>query len=356
MTGNGGVKSSAMLRKVSPLFRLTAIVVIAGLAFAFAPARAQSVEEFYSNHVLELYIGFSAGGGYDAYGRLIARHIGRHIPGNPTVVVVNMDGAGSLKLANWLYNAAPKDGSVIGTVNRGVPFEPLIGIREMALFDATKFTWLGSANDEVSVCVAWERTGIKSFDELYERDLIVASTGQAGDDPVVKMIAGVLGVRIKLISGYAGANEANFAMERGEVDGRCSWSWSSIVSTRRNWLDNGDIEVLLQLGFRKHADLPDVPLILDLAKTEEDRQIMRLVLVRGVLGRPFMAPPDIPEERALALQAAFNATVVDPEFLAEAKRLRMEVVPISGEEIRNLVIEAYATPVSVVEKTREMLR
>jgi tripartite-type tricarboxylate transporter receptor subunit TctC len=267
-----------------------------------------------------------------------------------------MDGAGSLKLANWLYNAAPKDGSVIGTVNRGVPFEPLVGVREMARFDATKFTWLGSANDEVTVCVAWERTGMKRFDELYARDLIVAGTGQAGDDPLVKMISGVLGARLRLVTGYAGANEANFAMERGEVDGRCGWSWSSIVSTRQYWLDNGNIDVLLQLGFRKHADLPDVPLILDLAKTEEDRQIMRLVLVRGVLGRPFMAPPDIPADRALALQQAFAATVADPEFLSEAERLRMEITPISGEEIRNLVIEAYATPEHVVEKTREILR
>ena len=333
------------------LFLLTGI-----MGFASASAHAQSVEEFYADRVLELYIGFSAGGGYDAYGRLVARHIGKHIPGNPTVVVVNMDGAGSLKLANWLYNAAPRDGSVIGTVNRGVPFEPLVGIREMARFDATKFTWLGSANDETTVCVAWERTGITSFDELYERELIVAGTGQAGDDPLVKMISGVLGSRIRLVTGYAGANEANFAMERGEVDGRCGWSWSSVKSTRQHWLDNDNIEVLLQLGFRKHNDLPDVPLILDLARSEEERQIMRLVLVRGVLGRPFMAPPDLPAERAAALQRAFAATVSDADFLREAARQRMEVIPISGEEIQNLVAEAYATPEDVVAKTRIILQ
>ncbi len=333
---------------------LAAIISIVGIFIV--PAHAQSVEEFYSDHVLELYIGFSAGGGYDAYGRLVARHIGKHIPGNPTIVVVNMDGAGSLKLANWLYNAAPKDGSVIGTVNRGVPFEPLVGIREMARFDATNFTWLGSANDEVTVCVAWERTGIKSFDELYERELIVAGTGQAGDDPLVKLIAGVLGVRLRLVTGYAGANEANFAMERGEVDGRCAWSWSSVKSTRQHWLDNDNVEVLLQLGFQKHADLPDVPSMLDLARTEEERQIMRLVLVRGVLGRPFMAPPDIPADRAAALQQAFAATVIDPQFLSEAARQRLEIIPISGEEIQRLVTEAYATPDDVVAKTREIIR
>lgn len=326
------------------------------LSIVCLPARAQSVEEFYSNRVLELYIGFSAGGGYDTYGRLVARHIGNHIPGNPTVVAVNMDGAGSLKLANWLYNAAPRDGSVIGTVNRGVPFERLVGVREMAHFDATRFTWLGSANDEVTVCVAWERTGITRFDELYERELIVAGTGQAGDDPLVKLISGVLDVRLRLVTGYAGANEANFAMERGEVDGRCAWSWSSVRSTRQHWLDDGDIEVLLQLGFRKHPDLPDVPLILDLARTEEERQIMRLVLVRGVLGRPFMGPPGIPTDRAEALQRAFSETLADPQFLAEAARLRLEITPISGEAIRELVAEAYANPESIIEKTRQILR
>lgn len=320
------------------------------------PARAQSVEEFYSNKVLELYIGFSAGGGYDTYGRLVARHLGKHIPGNPTVVPVNMDGAGSLKLANWLYNAAPRDGSVIATVNRGVPFESLLGVRELARFNATRFTWLGSANDEVTVCVAWERAGLTRFDQLYDHELIVAGTGQAGDDPLVKLISGVLGVKLRLVTGYAGANEANYAMERGEVDGRCAWSWSSIKSTRQYWLDEGKIKVLLQLGFRKHPDLPDVPLILDLARTEEERQIMRLVLVRGVLGRPFLAPPDIPADRAAALQRGFSETLTDPQFLAEAERLRLEINPISGEEIRQLVSESYATPEDVVEKTRQILR
>ena len=170
------------------------------------------------------------------------------------------------------------------------------------------------------------------------------------------MISGVLGSRIRLVTGYAGANEANFAMERGEVDGRCGWSWSSVKSTRQHWLDNDNIEVLLQLGFQKHGDLPDVPLILDLAQSEEELQIMRLVLVRGVLGRPFMAPPDLPAERAAALQQAFAATVSDPDFLREAARQRMEVIPISGEEIQNLVAEAYATPEDVVAKTRIILQ
>ena len=332
------------------------LVALAILCLFAAGARAQRVEEFYAGNVLTLYVGFSAGGGYDVYGRLVGRHIGKHIPGHPTVVVVNMDGAGSLKLANWLYSAAPKDGSVIGTVNRGAPFEPLVGAQEFARFDPTKFTWLGSANDEISVCVTWERTGISSFEELYEKELIVGGTGPAGDDPLVKLVAGVLGARLRLVTGYAGGNEANFAMERGEVDGRCGWSWSSIRSTHQRWLDNGNIEVLLQLGLRKHPELPGVPLVMDLARTAEERQILRLVLMRGVLGRPFLAPPGLPADRATALQAAFEATMADLEFLAEAARLRLEIAPISGTEIQRLVAEAYSTPPDVVAKTRIILR
>lgn len=336
------------------ILRLLSVVSIA--CVAATPGRAQSVEQFYTNRVISLYIGFSVGGGYDIYGRLVARHIGKHIPGNPTVVPANMEGAGSLKLMNWLYDGAPRDGSVIGTVNRGAPFEPLVGIQEFARFDATAFTWIGSVNDEVSVCVAWERTGITEFSELYEKELIVGGTGQGAEDVFSKLIIGVLGARLRLITGYAGGNEVNYAMERGEVDGRCGWSWSSIKSTRQQWLDDGSIKVLLQVALRKHPDLPEVPLIMDLADNEEKRQILRLVLGRGVLGRPFLAPPGVPADRAAALQHAFDAMVRDPEFLADAARSRLEIMPISGSELQQLVTEIYATPPDIVAKARMILR
>jgi tripartite-type tricarboxylate transporter receptor subunit TctC len=192
---------------------------------------AQNVEQFYAGEVVTLYIGFSAGGGYDLYGRLVARHIGKHIPGNPTVVPVNVVGAGSLRLMNWLYSVAPKDGSAFGMVNRGVPFTWLLGERQFALFDPRDYVWLGSANDEVSVCVSWERSGIETFEQMRREELIVGSTGPGADEYIFpKVLEGILGAHIRNVAGYAGGNDINFAMERGEVDGRCGWTWSRSMS------------------------------------------------------------------------------------------------------------------------------
>jgi tripartite-type tricarboxylate transporter receptor subunit TctC len=321
------------------------------------PAQRQSVANFYRGKVVTLYIGFSVGGGYDIYGRLVARHIGKHIPGQPTVVPVNMEGAGSLKMANWLYNVAPKDGTALGTFSRGVPFEPLIGNAASARFDATKFTWIGSTTNETSVCVTWNRTNIHTFNDTLRHQLIVGGTGSGADaDVFPQVIRGVLGARFRLVSGYPGGNDIEFAMERGEVDGRCGWSWSSIQSAKQQWLKDGTIRVLLQLGLEKHPDLPNIPLVMDLARTEEERQIFRLVFVRGALGRPFMAPPGIPAERAAALREAFDKMVNDPAFLAEAKRTRLEITPISGLELTRLLEDVYRTPPHVVAKTRTYLR
>jgi len=242
-----------------------------------------------------------------------------------------MEGAGSLKLMNWLYRAAPKDGSAIGTVNRGVPFTPLLGERQFALFDARKFTWIGSVNDEVSVCVSWQRTGIVTFEQLRHEELIVGSTGPGADEFVFpRLLTGVLGARIRSVSGYAGGNDINFAMERGEVDGRCGWTWSSVVSTRPQWLETKSINVLLQLALRKHPDLPDVPLIMDFARNEEEHRILRLIMIRSAFGRPFLAPPDIPDDRAATLRRAFDAMVTDADFLADARQLRAEIMPVSA--------------------------
>jgi tripartite-type tricarboxylate transporter receptor subunit TctC len=345
---------SGMRASVS-LFSAALIVVIT--ICTTEPARAQSVEEFYANTNVSLYIGYSVGGGYDLYGRLVARHIGRHIPGNPTVVPVNMEGAGSLRLANWLYSAAPRDGSVIGTVNQGAAFTPLLGEREFAEYDPAEFIWLGSANDEITVCVAMDRTGISSLDQLYDEELIIGGTGPGADEYFLhELLRGVLDVRIRSITGYPGGNEINAAMERGEVDGRCGWSWASIKVTKPDWLEQEMIHVLLQLGLQKHPELPDIPLIMDLADTEQDRQLLALVMASGPFGRPFLAPPDVPADRAAALEAAFSATVVDPDFLAEAKTLRAEIRPVSSAALIRLLSDVYATSPELVERARAMLR
>jgi tripartite-type tricarboxylate transporter receptor subunit TctC len=331
-----------------------------GLLFALAyaaPSKAQSVEEFYTGRAVTLYIGFSAGGGYDVYGRLVARYIGEFLPGKPTVVPVNMEGAGSLRLLNWLHSAAPKDGSAFGIVNRASPFVPLLGDRELAPFDPTEFTWIGSANDEVSVCLAWERTGLTNFEQLFETELIVGSTGPGADEFVFpRVLRGVLGARVRSVAGYAGGNEINFAVERGEVDGRCGFSWSSVRSTRQQWLDDGLVTVLVQFANERHPELPDVPLVSEFAQTETQRRILRLIVSRLVLGRPFVAPPDLPADRVEALRSAFDTMMRDPQFLAEAELLRLEINPVSGEEIEVLLAEAYTTPPELVEQARESIR
>ena len=322
---------------------------------------AQSVEEFYSDNVLEMYNGFTVGSGYDNHNRLVARHIGKHIPGNPTVVPLNMEGAGSLKLANWLYNAAPKDGTALGLIARGIPFEPLVGMSppETLRFEATKFTWIGSTTDEVSICAAWERAGIDKFSDLYDKELITGGVGIGGDPDVYpRILEDVLGAQFRIVSGYPGGADLLYAMERGEVDGRCGWSWASLVSTNQRWLDEGKVKILLQMSLAPLPELTEmgIPWVMDLAKNEEDAQLFRMIFARGAVGRPFLAPPGLPADRAAALRKAFEDTVKDPEFLADARQARLDITPMTGDEAQALIEEVYATPRHIVERAREILR
>src|SRR5436190_1063859 len=272
----------------------------------------------------ELYIGYSVGGGYDIYARLIARHMGRHLPGSAVIAPKNMPGAGSLTLANWLYGAAPRDGSVFGTIGRGIAFDPLLGTQGTK-FTATELGWLGSANDEVSVCAAWGKTGISKFEDLYARQVFIGGTGAGADtDLFPKAMNNILGTKMKLVTGYPGGNDITLAMQRGEVEARCGWSWSSIKSGHMNWVKDGTIKLLVQLSLDKHADLPNVPLIMDFVKTPEQRAVLKLVFARQVMGRPFLAPPGLPPERLAALRRAFMATMTEPAFLAEAEKMKLE--------------------------------
>jgi tripartite-type tricarboxylate transporter receptor subunit TctC len=323
---------------------------------ACSPEEGQTPEDFYRGKTITLLIGSSAGGAYDVYARMLARHMGKHIPGNPRIVPSNMEGAGSLTLTNHLYNVARKDGTVIGTINRGAPFEPLIGEPELARFDPALFTWIGSIANEVSICAVWERAGVDNFDQLFTRELTVGGTGSGADtNQFPKVMNGVLGTKMKIVSGYPGGNNIDLAMERGEVDGRCGWSWSSVASTRKAWLESGSIKVLVQLALQKHPDLPNVPLIMDYAKTDEERAMLRLIFSRAALGCPFLAPPDVPADRAVALRKAFDDTMKDPAFLEEAAQAMLEVAPVGGEELQRLIADIYRTPKDVVEKTRAML-
>jgi tripartite-type tricarboxylate transporter receptor subunit TctC len=329
---------------------------VAVAALPPAPACAQSPAEFYKGRYVELYIGYSVGGAYDLYARVLARHLGKHIPGNPTILPKNLEGAGSLRLANWLYNVGAKDGTVIGTIGRGTAFDPLLGSKG-AQFQADKFTWIGSANNEVSVCVAWKTSGISTFEDVFQKELIVGGTGQAADtDQFPRILNGVLGTKFKIVSGYPGGNDVTLAMERGEVKGRCGWSWSSVLSTHRQWVDDQSMRVLVQLSLHKHPDLPDVPLVMDFTKSEDQRQMFKLIFARQVMGRPYLAPPRVPEDRADALRNAFARTMQDPEFLAEAEKSQLEITPVAGEEIEKLVKELYQTPKPLAAKAAEFIR
>jgi tripartite-type tricarboxylate transporter receptor subunit TctC len=332
---------------------------IAGALFMLlptAPAFAQAPTEFYKGKTIELDIGTSVGGGYDAYGRMLARHMSKYIPGNPAIVPKNMEGAGSMRLANHLYNAAPKDGTSFGTINRGTGFEPLLGNRG-AQFDASKFNWIGSTNNEVSVCVAWHTTGIATFDDLLKRELVVGATGPSADTyQFPKITNAVLGTKFKIVTGYPGGNDVDLAMERGEVEGRCGWSWTSVKSLHQPWLDRKDINILYQMGLSKHRDLPGIPLVIDLAKTDEERAILRLIFARQVMAWPFLAPPGTPSDRVNVLRKAFMATMQDKDFLAEADKAGLEITPVAGEDIQKLVQQVYATPVAIARKAAEFLQ
>ena len=326
---------------------------IACVAFA-TPINAQSVEEFYRGRQVQLLIGFPVSNAYDTYGRAVARHLGKHIPGNPTIVPVNRPGAGSLTAATFLYNAAPKDGATIAHFNRSIPLEPLMG-NAAAKFDGRKFTWLGSVGNEVSVCVGWHTAAVKNWKDLLSKEFLAASAGAGADSGVFPMVLkNLFGAPIKIISGYPGGGEMNLAMEKGEVDGRCGWSWSGVKSTKPDWLRDKQINVLVQLALQKTDELPGVPLIIDQATNDDQRAILKLVFSRQEFAWPFAAPPDIPADRKAALRDAFAAMLKDPEFLADAKKIQIDVSPVSAAAVDKLIGDLYATPEAILAKVRSV--
>jgi len=333
--------------------------VLVAVAFGLAltsSAAAQSPAEFYRGKTIELDIGTSIGGGYDVQGRLLARYMSKHMPGNPTVVAKNMEGASGLRLANLLYNTAPQDGTVFGITLRNAPYEPMFG-NKAAQFDARKFSWIGSASNEVSVCVAWHTTGVTTLRDLFTRDLLVGANGAVADLAVFpKIINGVLGTRMKVVNGYAGGNEVMLALERGEVGGRCAWSWSAARATRKDWIESNQVNIFVQTALRKHPDLPNVPLIMDFAKTDADRNIFKLLFARQEIAWPYVAPPNVPADRVQALRTAFLQTMKDTDFLAEARKASLEIAPLSGEDVQELIGEIYATPHAVVQRAMDMLK
>ena len=356
--------SSSSCKPGSPLLRgRTGESFTPALAFCLAavamlvliqPAAAQSVEEFYKGKNVNLLVGFSAGGGYDLYARHLARYMGKHIPGHPTIIPQNMAGAGSLRAASFLYSAAPKDGSVFGTFARTTGINPLL--ESGATFDGTKFSWIGSVTDDVSTCVTWHTSPVKTWADFLTKPVTLGGQGPSSEpDIFARLFKSVFGAPAKLVAGYPGTNEISLAMERGEVDGLCGLSWSTIKTRHGGWYRDKKINVIIQSAFRKEPELGDVPLVMDMTKDPEKIKILRLILAAQEMARPFAAPPGIPADRKAALIAAFDATMKDPEFLAEAQRTKLDVNPVPGPALDKLLAELYATPKDVVAKAAKAI-
>jgi len=328
-------------------------------AFAFsAPALAAdpAVESFYKGRTVTINIGYSAGGGYDIYARVLARHLGDHIPGKPSVIPQNMPGAGSLKAVNFLYNIAPKDGTVLATFARGLAMQPLFD-KQGIEFDAQKLNWIGSITDEVSVCAFRTDSGIATWQDMLSKSYTVGGTGSGSDTDVFpNALRNMFHMNMKLATGYPGGEDIVLALERGEVNGRCGWSWSSLISRNRSMWEEKKIYVPVQLSLQKHPDLPDVPLVMDETKDPKLLAALKLIFGRQTMARPYAAPPGVPEARIAALREAFDATMKDPEFLAEAQKTDLEVQPVSGAKMQQLIAELYHSSPEVVKLAADAVK
>ncbi len=331
---------------------------LAGLATIFAaafPARAQSVADFYRGKTLTIVLGLDPGGTYDASARMVARSIGKYIPGNPNVVIQYMSGVNAVPAANYVYNIAPHDGSTIWGGARLAPFEPLFG-NANARFDAAKVRWLGSTASETGVVIAWRDAPVQTTDDLFTKELIVGATIPGGDTYLYpNALNKLLGTKFKMVSGYSSQEPIGLAMEKGEVQGSGNWSWSGIPVFHADWLADKKIHVLMQLGLRKHPDLPDTPLVMDYAKTPEQTQILSVLMGMKQFGYPFFSPPGVPEDRAAAIEKAFGDLFHDADFLAEAKRQNRSAGMATGAEMTKVVAAAYALPDDVVAKARDVI-
>ena len=333
----------------------TAALAAVLLAAGAAGAHAQSAEQFYKGRQLSMVVFSGAGSTYDIYARLLARHLGEHIPGNPTFVVQNMLGAGGLKVEEYLYRIAPKDGSVIGTIGRGLPFEPMLGRNEVNV-DPLKFTWVGSINRDVSLALSWSTSPVKTFDDLKKHELLVPGTGAGADSEIMPRAFNQLaGTRFKIIEGYRDTPVGALAMERGELDGVGYWSWSSIMAAHPDWVRDKKVNLLFHTGMAPIADAPGVPSIRDLVTDPVDHRALTFLLAREVMGRPYLAPPGLPPDRTAALRAAFAATLRDPAFVADAKHARLDVALVTGAEIDALLKDSAAAPQDVIARVKQAL-
>ena len=334
--------------------RTTALALLC----AASPAIAQdSVEQFYRGKSINIYVGSSAGGGYDSYARILGRYVSKYIPGNPIIVPQNMPGAGGNKAAGYVYSVAPKDGTAIGAIFPGSILQPLIGDTAVQ-HDPAKFIYLGSANSDVYTCVVRTDAPVKTFKDVLTHEMIVGASNEGGttrDMPTVSN--NVLGARFRIVTGYAGTQEIALAVERNEVHGICGFGFTSLLTIRPDWVQRGVVSILVQENAKGGAVLNQmgVPRTVDFAKTAEDRQVMELVYSQGVFGRPYVFPPGVPADRVAALRKAFMTAFQDKELQAEAARIKLDIEAISGEDVQSMVAELFATPANIVDRAKQSL-
>ena len=328
--------------------RLIAAAAMSVYAAGALPSFAQSPEVFYQGRTVSIIVGSSAGGGYDLNARLVAEHIAKYIPGHPTVIVQNMPGAGGLRMAGYMYTAAPKDGSVFAILQRNLTVEPLFSKQA---YDATRFTWLGSISSDVSLCISAKTSKVATFADLKTQPFTAAGQPPGSDSYVfAALLKNLFGAHIKIVTGYPGTSDMVLAMERGEVDGLCGISYSTLRSRFARLLKDDSIRILVQAAVEREPVLSDVPSMAELAANEQDRAIIKLLVGTQRMARPFMAPPDIPGDRKDALRQAFERTMSDPAFVADAKKQEIDVAPMTGAAIDRLLRDLYAAPKDVAAK------
>jgi tripartite-type tricarboxylate transporter receptor subunit TctC len=330
----------------------TCFILGALVALGQSGAQAQDkVAAFYRGKTIQAIVGYPPGSTFELYTRVFIQHMPRHIPGNPAVVIQHMPGAGSLRATNHLATVAPRDGLVIGMPNPVNTIEPLID-PQRTRFDPRQFAWLGSLNSEIPTCASWAKD-VQSFDDLKRRQFVAGATGPAAGSAVdAKVVSSLLGLNFKVVTGYPGLTEVRLAANQGEVDGHCGLQVSSLKTDVRDQYQSGRMKVLMQTSLQKHPDLPDVRNAYDLLKKDEDRQLFKLIFGPWAYGRPLVAPPGTAPDRVRALRAAVKATLADPKFLAEAKKINLEIQPMVPAEISKLVAEIFRTPESVLAQAR----
>ena len=337
------------------IFKLTyaGSLVAASLTIgSIAAARADPIADFYRGKTVNVIVGHEPGTGFDIYSRVLIRHMGKYIPGNPTMIVQNMIGASGVVSGNWLYSVAPRDGTVMATFAQTVPLEPLYG-NQQARYDAAKFVWIGNMESSLAICGVTRSSGVQSFSDLQQREIVMGATGPTG--PLVKSalaVKNVLGANLKVIAGYKGSADVKLAMSRGEVAGICGLPWSTVKSFWRQELDSGEFRPLIQLSGEKTPELATLPHYTDFIKTAEDKQLFGLIFGVQALGRVYASPPETPIDRVAALRKAFMDTMKDKDFLADSEKTDIDIIPMEGELVAKMWTEFASTPSAIVARAK----